>query len=324
MRWRVSLSALVALAGCASPTHFSPADLAAGNGGDGGKPRDMAGAKGDLSTGNDGASGDDMTAAAGDMAAQAMPDLSAQAMPDLTMKAMPDLSAQPMPDLAIAKDMVIPPDLTQSPDMVMVMQCVPQTQPCDVICQNCGVNLKCSANNMGAPVCVATGNVPTGQPCGQQGVDNCVAGDICIELSQMQNLTECDEFCRMDGDCKNGGKCAYTVNGGTLKICSDPVTVCDPVNKTGCQNGACFVVTPNGLTGCHAAGPGGECGGCITDYDCQAGFACFGPGNLCFNGGCLKLCHKGNNNECAFPRTCQNVVYDQNNDTWANWGVCTI
>jgi hypothetical protein len=219
---------------------------------------------------------------------------------DLAMQAAPDMAVQPMPDMAMGNNM-----------------CVPQTQPCDVICQNCGVNLKCSVGQNGQPVCIANGNVGLGGACGNNGVDDCQAGDVCV--TESMNLNLCIGFCRVDADCKNGGKCAYTLNGGNLKVCSDKVTNCDPVNQTGCNQGACYVVTPDGQTGCHAAGAGQDCDNCVTDYDCSPGYACITGTNHC-NGatGCVPLCHAGNDGDCFsfFLTTCGGV------GGWNNYGVC--
>jgi hypothetical protein len=286
-----ALTALLALAGCASPQTFISGDLGRRDGGGGDLTQvDLAGAD----------------FAGADLAVP----------PDLSVA--PDLAAV---DLASAPDQARPPDLAKPPDLVM--GCVAQTQPCDVVCQNCGANLKCSVGNTGAPACVQSGAVPVGSACGTAGVDDCVAGAICLVETQTLNL--CDYFCRTDGDCQNGGKCVFGLNGTNppLMVCSDPVKTCDPVAKTGCTAGAFFLVTPDGQTGCHPAGPSGECGSCTTDYDCKAGFACFQQTAVCLNGGCARLCHKGNNADCPNGETCQPVQYDQAGDTWASWGVCT-
>ena len=287
-----ALTALLALAGCASPQK-------APGGGDLSGRRDGGG--GDMSRGNADLAGADL----------AEP-------PDFATGA--DLAGA---DLASLPDLSPVADLSRLPDLVMA--CAPQTQPCDVICQNCGVNLKCGVSNTGMPACVATGMVPVGGACFTNGVDDCAPGAVCLSESQSQNLNLCQFFCRSDGDCKTGGKCLFTLNGTMppLMVCTDPLVNCDPVKKSGCNSGSCYLVTPDGQTGCHKAGPGAECGACVTDYDCQAGFACFASTANCPNGGCAKLCHAGNNGDCNGGETCQPVQYDQQGDTWANWGVCT-
>jgi hypothetical protein len=247
-----------------------------------------------------------------------MPDLVASARdlttapPDLaSMMQRPDLSAPP-PDLSSTPP---PPDLS-APPSDLASGCVAQTRPCDVICQDCPAGQKCGASN-GLPVCEPNGTVPTGMPCPATG-DACVAGDVCVEYSTALGIDLCAEFCRTDSDCHAGGLCTTGLVGGNLKICSLPITNCDPVAQTGCQNGAaCYPVTPSGQTGCHPQGPGTDFSDCLTDFDCAAGYSCFvDPSGLGPNT-CKPLCHQGNDLDCLNPNYfCYNVV------GWTMWGVC--
>jgi hypothetical protein len=78
------------------------------------------------------------------------------------------------------------------------------------------------------------------------------------------------------------------------KVCSDRITSCNPVARTGCAGGTgCYVVTSTELTGCHAAGPGGQGAACTTNYDCQAGYACVDDPSRCY-----KMCRAGNDGDC--------------------------
>ena len=318
MSGRALLPLFAAFASCASVGH---SQIAAG---DGAEPIDAAAdaPRVDLSVG-DGAVD----------AARAIADLSAeidQAAPlDLAVAvdgtkpldlSVPDLAEQdlakrgdavfadlrPPSDLAKPLDLARPADLTTPPDLSPA--CIPATQPCDVLCQNCGQNLKCGSI-MGKPTCIAAGNVPTGQSCGMQGVDDCVTGDVCVLLSSKLGRSECAEFCRTDGNCLNGGRCTITLSGGNLKVCSDPINACQPVPpQAGCNAGGCFVVDGMGDTGCHTAGPGGVCALCDTDYDCQAGFVCFGSSNLCPGSpGCLAMCDPARGG-CSNPQICYSVM----------------
>jgi hypothetical protein len=290
--------ALLALAGCASPIGYEAGDLGRRDGGSGDLARvlDLAGV--DL--------------AGADLAAPI----------DLAVpRDFAGVDQASGADLASPVDLAGPPDLARPPDLAM-LTCVPQTQPCDVICQNCGANLKCGLGMNGALACIQSGSVPVGSACGSQGVDDCIAGAVCATYSQ--TVRQCDYFCRSDGDCKNGGKCVYNLSANPPQmVCSEPITSCDPVAMTGCSAGACFLVTPDGETGCHQAGAGSECAVCTSDYDCQAGFACIGLTGTCPNGGCAPLCHAGMDGDCVGGETCHPVVYDQAGDTWANWGVCS-
>jgi hypothetical protein len=313
------LSALMLLAGCASAGSGARYDLSgSGGGGDGGGgAHDLGGAKdlrlADLAGVTDQAMASD-GAAPGDQGMAddlAVPQDLASAKQDLAgpkqdLAAPADL-AKPS-DLVMPADLVTPADLAKPSDLVMVNMCVPQTQPCDVICQNCPQGQKCGAN-AGKPVCEPTGNVPDGQPCGANNVDDCAPGDVCIFESQMIPLNLCMGFCRVDGDCKNGGKCAWTLQGGNLKICSEPITNCDPVKNQGCQMGGCYVVTPNGLTGCHRTSTGAQFDACDTDYDCKGGYSCGGFG-------CQKVCRV--NGDCPLFLTCYAV------NGWGGLGVCDI
>lgn len=302
------------------------------------RPRDLAVAdqrRGDLAAPLDLASAGDF-AAAEDLAAE--PDLAAPAA-DLAMvldlAAAPDQAVpadlatsvdQAVPedlavavdqarprDLAVKVDLATRPDLTRPPDLAtrpdLAGGCQPVTMPCDVYCQNCGVNLKCTINQ-NRPLCIADGNVPPLQACGQQGIDNCQKGSLCIFQSSKLPLNLCRGFCKVDADCKNGSRCALTLSGGMYKVCSDPVTNCDAAKNAGCPGAGCFVVTPSGLTGCHAPGAGGQNALCATDYDCKGGYGCLG-------GLCLRLCRTVADCPNAILFTCYGV------QGWpANLGVC--
>jgi hypothetical protein len=349
VRRALALSSLVGLAGCAS------VGRATGSGGDGGathdgatvdRPRslDLAGmpdlaAAPDLSTVDgepssaDGAVDGVSPPAPADQAAsvdaaappdQAAPPASDLAVADLSTPA--DLTRPPdsaradlaKPDLAVPADLAVPPDLTPPPDLAPV--CMPVTNPCDVFCDNCPQGQKCAINAMNQPQCLADGNVATGQPCGQQGVDDCVAGDVCIRIT-LGGATECAQSCRVDADCRNGGRCDITLNGVNLQLCTDPITGCQPVPpQAGCNGGACYVLDGTGDTGCHApAGVGGACAACASQYDCAAGFVCFGGSNLCLGAvGCLRLCHPAAP-ACPNPQNCYQVR------GWpATLGVCDL
>ena len=152
---------------------------------------------------------------------------------------------------------------------------------------------------MGAPICkaVAVNPAQIDQPCTS---DTCVVGAVCVLESdipfRVPPIAFCRKFCDSDLDCTNGGRCAFQLSGGTLKICSQKVTGCDPVARTGCPMGTgCYPVTPDGLTGCHLGGANSG-GPCDSSYGCVAGAACIVAGGLPV---CRTLCRPGQDATCA-------------------------
>jgi hypothetical protein len=208
--------------------------------------------------------------------------------------------------------------MASSPDF-STGNCTPQTQPCDVICQNCGTGGACTVDGTGTPTCVQAGTVPAYGQCGS-GI-YCTAGSICVGETATTGM--CRPFCRSTGDCPAGAQCSITViNGSTMMTlataCSEVVNNCDPVLQNGCSSGKCYPVVPDGSTGCHPAGPGAVGTSCMSDYDCQGGSVCVGSTPLCY-----KLCHLGGN-DCTGGKSCVMVSYTVNNMTmnWATYGVC--
>src|SRR5579883_2350797 len=219
------------LAGCARPTsgHEEPVDLRGAHH-DANVPRDLG--TRDLAAVDDFAitpvddlaiadlSLIDSTMFAADLATTTPRDLSSTRAPDLSSTHSPDLSSTHAPDLASP-----PRDLAVAPAPDLAGPCVPQTSPCDVLCQNCPSGDKCGSQN-GRPICEPTGTIPTGMPCPPTG-DDCAPGDVCVEYSTMLGIDLCAQFCRTDADCRSGARCTGTLVGGNLHICSLPITNCD-------------------------------------------------------------------------------------------------
>jgi hypothetical protein len=227
---------------------------------------------------------------------------------DLSRSVTGDLSA-PVVDLTVlaAADLATPSDLAApSPDLGgvdLAGGCVPVHQPCDEVCQNCAAGLRCTLANTGmATVCVAAGTVMSGQPCGN-GAGACIVGDVCLFESSRIPLNVCMPFCRVDADCTNGGRCVGDLGNG-FRVCSEPITNCDPVTLAGCASGGCYMVTPDGATGCHQVGQGGQGAACDTDYDCSAGYIC-----LSVNMGaqaCYRLCNT--TADCPNGKSCNGGI----------------
>ena len=204
-------------------------------------------------------------------------------------------------DLATPQDLLSLPDLRPPPDLALA--CVPQQMPCDTVCQDCPVGQKCSAQQ-GAPICKNVANNPA-QVDATCSNDNCSVGSVCVIESdvpfRIPTLSLCRKFCRVDGDCTNGGKCAFALADGNgmasdMKICSQKVINCDPVAQTGCAQGTfCYPVTPDGQMGCHPQGANAG-SPCDSSWNCAQGNACLDVGGLPV---CRKLCHAGQNAECA-------------------------
>jgi hypothetical protein len=295
----------VALAGCAKAGPAAPGgtapDLERAGNGDAARARDLESSSVTDGGARDLASSEDLASFALDLRMSAV-DL-ATAASDLARApsdlAVPDLAPPPV-DQAMAS---APADLARTPQGDLAGSCVPTRTPCDEVCQNCPAGQACVIDTFTGTttVCVTAGTVPTGGSCTTAA---CVAGDVCLIQSTVLNINLCfPPFCHTDSDCSNGGRCVFTLGGGFM-TCSEGITNCDPVALTGCATGGCFLVTPDGATGCHMAGPGGQGASCDSDYACQAGHAC-----LSLNGmptTCFRLCNQ--NGDCAAGTSCSGGI----------------
>ena len=220
----------------------------------------------------------------------------------MAMATTPDDLAMSAPaDLTVIPDLVKPPDLAGS--------CKPVTQPCDLVCQNCGLGKACSFDVNNNPACFTAGNKSDGQTC-PKGSGDCVAGDICLGVNPNG---ACFRFCRVDGDCPGGGTCTLGLVGVQQKVCTEAQSNCTIVPNANCGNGtACYAVGAAGQPGCHAPGLGAVGAACKSDYDCLGGYACF-----MMPMGCQKLCRAGNNGDCPNGKACKAV------QGWMNgYGLC--
>ena len=233
--------------------------------------------------------------------------------PDLVV--LNDLAAAPRdlavtpPDMTVLSDLIVPPDFVTPPDFMaippdMVSTCAYTTAICDPVCQNCPSGQKCDAPSSGnSGVCGAAGSGKDGASC--SGNSDCAPGLGCFVLSSSKNA--CREYCHVDGDCKNKGVCAWGVSGAgsAFMVCSDPLYNCNPWTQSpSCPNSSdgCYIVTPDGRTGCHATGSGDQFNrhqgdSCVTDYDCIGGASC-----LTYNGNnyCAWNCDDvGSGSECS-------------------------
>jgi hypothetical protein len=178
---------------------------------------------------------------------------------------------------------------------------------CDLVAQNCGAGMECTvffnADGGASNACTQAGPVATGAACGGN-LGGCAAGDICI--IETSTLNVCLEFCNVDSDCKNMGACAYTLTGTPAKLCTNGVTGCNTTTQMpACPMGeGCYIVTPDGRTGCHQTGAGAQGAMCNDDYDCQAGFLCFSTGAAAF---CGKICDTMTASSCASPLKCYGI-----------------
>ncbi len=151
-------------------------------------------------------------------------------------------------------------------------------QPCKVTLAQCGcaAGEKCTLDNMGTRVCIADGNLNTGDPC--TGND-CKAGNLCLGN---QSYANCKLFCDTDAECAGGGSvCVLQIDPGNgpwpEHWCSDN---CDPITSTGCKGtGKCEIgslqAPPNTVfTSCMAAGSATQGQSCMGTTDCVKGHSC--------------------------------------------------
>jgi hypothetical protein len=215
-------------------------------------------------------------------------------------------------------DGAVQPDATSVPDGGCQVQ---NLGPCDPVCQNCGSGKKCTLDlfDAGLAKCLDNGTVQGGAACTQNSsasgnVDDCVAGNLCL------NSGTCMHFCRADGDCPSNGACLVTVTvvsgdagvPSNTKVCRSPDT-CDPMANTGCTTPkGCLLFGNDTQTFCLTHGTGTDGVGCTYLNDCQAGFMCMDESGV---GVCRKLCR------IAAPScpsyTCQGV------QGFTLYGVCT-
>jgi hypothetical protein len=177
------------------------------------------------------------------------------------------------------------------------------SNPCDVVCQNCGPGHKCSLDDANHSTCVTTGAAQPGQVCTTHaGNDDCGAGAVCLGVS-LAGGSACFRFCHGDGDCAGGASCSIQIAGTPQMVCTEAVTGCSPTPQTGCGAGtACFIIDGQGQTGCHVAGTGSVGATCNSDYDCLAGLSCFQS-----PGGCQQLCRLASPSDCPNGTACTAV-----------------
>jgi hypothetical protein len=89
-------------------------------------------------------------------------------------------------------------------------------------------------------------------------------------------------------------------------------TACDPVAKTGCAAGVCYLISGKGEACVCPQGTTPAGGACNTTVECAAGYGCAGttpPGT------CRRFC-TATSNTCAGNETCTAI------DTFLQTGLC--
>jgi hypothetical protein len=190
--------------------------------------------------------------------------------------------------------------------------------PDDMINQNgCSTGEKCTVvdpenDTIG---CANDGTVDAWQPCGAGGVDDCMAGMLCLPEEQGSQNSVCTPMCAPQSvPCPTGSTCSVDMQitqNLRVTVCAQSDN-CDPVDyDVVCNTGeGCYVASQQGDTICAQAGSGTTGTACQYTNDCAAGFTCG-------QNGCIQLC-KGDP-DCD-TGTCQGI--GQAIPGWSDIGVC--
>jgi hypothetical protein len=162
-------------------------------------------------------------------------------------------------------------------------ECDSRGHPCRLPRTQCGCRSgeRCTIE-AGLWICDEPGTLREGEPCGDEGLDDCSTGNVCTtgEAGRV-----CRAWCHEDDDCAgDGAVCAigFTVGGEPVddaRVCS---LSCNPRARSGCPEGsACFIGVREDADGyfsdCTASvGDGFQGASCDPDAGpyCAAGFAC--------------------------------------------------
>jgi hypothetical protein len=170
---------------------------------------------------------------------------------------------------------------------------------CDPVCQTesqtgtCKwCDEKCSIAGDGTTVCSATGAKKTESLCDithpgfSAQSDDCVPGNICLQILGGSGLPFCFAHCRSQVDCLSGSCGKRTLSSSIQVNVCDPQPIacstacCDPVNHKGCDDGRyCYLLSPDGngdsRTVCEfETGSGAATDGCTSARDCAEGWTC--------------------------------------------------
>lgn len=188
----------------------------------------------------------------------------------------------------------------------------------------CAPGQKCTGGvvaGVATPRCMRAGDVPPGEACGGNMVDDCAAGSLCgfngVVGSAHRTTTwpqgVCQPYCASDADCKAtggipGSRCmgfAASCEGNPMCGANLPggicVERCTQFGDSCGELGTCAsrLVDVDGETvfyACHNIGPGAPGDTCIVDTECGANMGCR-PGAKC-----VQLCDA--DHDCPSGQTC--------------------
>ena len=177
---------------------------------------------------------------------------------------------------------------TTVPAVAPLCQATLLSAGCDPVCQvncNCG---RCNVSSSGDTVCTTFGTKTLGQVCTFGANDDCAPGYICLQEACGNLLGRCYRHCTDSSQC-TGTICQNPINTATGApsghlTCSVAPQACDPVNNTGCPNGAlnCYMSAPQTFCDCpHYLDPAQQLAlgaPCQNSNDCAPGLVCITSG----------------------------------------------
>ena len=184
--------------------------------------------------------------------------------------------------------------------------------PCRLISPQCGCPTGQGCFLSGTTrACANLGTLAEGDPCST--ATDCSAGTMCLNAGDSTTVFNiCTRHCATDSDCATDSLCVYELNDGTgtpipgVRLCSH---ACDIVRQTGCTAGTYCVGYREStgamrrFTDCSTPeGSGGRGATCVTNTDCQGGYACVDTGGT--SDQCLHLCETATGVGCISGESC--------------------
>lgn len=179
---------------------------------------------------------------------------------------------------------------------------LPRGATCDPVCQSgCECDQRCGiGGDHVACLPSSNGMKKLGDSCSQtNSVDDCSAGNICLDEFEPVCGKHCFRFCNVDAQCANGAHCTTPLTGGQrdldVKVCDNPPDPCSPIfGKGACSQAdrplpafGCYVMGtgfPDEAV-CDCAGDIPENGLCQSERECKPGLVCIaessGNATLC-------------------------------------------
>jgi hypothetical protein len=218
------------------------------------------------------------------------------------------------------------------------------TMACNPACQSgCGCNEQCVLSGE-VTMCQPDkkGTKALGQSCGGDGptvfVQDCKAGNTCLEEYETVCGKHCFRYCNDDTDCAAGAHCTTPLiipgdgkvpdKDTGVKVCDNPPEQCSPVfGNTNCNRTdrpspafGCYLMGrdfPDQAV-CDCAGTTVEDAPCRDERECLPGLICVGQ--VAGRSACKRVCSLKLDvgpNTCGVGRTCKAVQGS------VRWGICS-